>query len=170
MKDSKPKSLNKIILYKMCLLERFLTILSAIGFVSLPIACLILGIVNLEWKVIILILASIVYSVIVYLSVFKEYICLDIKNDKLVISNGPRYREEAFFINDILSIEISGGYSYTDFTIDVNMKGYTEKISTWSTPPYNKSLIIGNRMQRQRLEKFCEECNAYLESRDKKIG
>jgi hypothetical protein len=66
------------------------------------------------------------------------------------------------------SIEISGGTSYTDFTIDVNMEGYTEKISTWSKTPYNKSLINGNRMQRQRLEKFCEKCNAYLKSRDKK--
>jgi hypothetical protein len=171
MKDSKPKSLNKnrIIIYQMTLLDKFLCALTALGSLGLPISALIINAVDFTLEVMVFLLAAIGINILMYFSIFKEYICLDIKNNKLIIRESPGFWKEELLISDVLSIKISDGTNTRDFfTIDIETLTCTKKIYSWSTPPSSRTSIVGRRIQRQRLEKFCEECNAYLESRDKK--
>lgn len=159
----KNKFLNKkIIIYQLTMIERILGVLSGILFTILPISCLILGVRNVI-EMIILLLLMIGYCVLVFFYVFKTYICLDIKSNKLIIREMPGFKKEEFFLEDIISIQVSDGVYYKEFfTIDINMLQYTKKISSWSHPTSRISMFAGYKRQTKRLKKFCERCNEYL--------
>ena len=104
-----------------------------------------------------------------FFNVFKTYICLDIKSNKLIIRETPGFKKEEMFLENIFSIEVSdGAYTKEFFTIDINMPGYTKKISSWSVPPKSRiSMFGGYKRQTKRLKKFCERCNEYLNNKNK---
>ena len=161
----KNKSLNKkIIIYQMTMIDRILGVWSGILFTIIPISCLILGFEQ-AMEMIILLLIAIVYCVFMFFNVFKTYICLDIKSNKLIIRETPGLKKEEFFLENIISIEVSDGvYTKEFFTIDINMRGHTKKISSWSVPPKSRiSLFGGYKRQTRRLKNFCAECNKYLQ-------
>lgn len=147
----------------MTLMDRILGVWSGIMFTTLPIICLILGF-DRVLEMIILLLVMIVYCIFMFLNVFKTYIFLDIKNNKLVIRETPGLKKEELCLENILSIGVSDGtYTREFFTIDINMLGYTKKISSWSVPPQSRiSMFGGYKRQTKRLKKFCKECNKYL--------
>ena len=165
----KSKSLNKkIVIYQMTLMDRILGVWSGILLTTIPIICLILGFEQV-FEMIILLLVMIVYCVFMFLNVFKTYILLDTKNNKLIIRETPGLKKEELFLENIISIEISdGAYTKEFFTININMLGYTKKISSWSVPPKSRiSMFGGYKKQTKRLKKFCERCNEYLNKRNK---
>ena len=102
-----------------------------------------------------------------FLNVFKTYILLDTKNNKLIIRETPGLKKEELLLENIISIEISdGAYTKEFFTININMLGYTKKISSWSVPPKSRiSFFGGYKKQTKRLKKFCEECNKHLSNK-----
>lgn len=167
MKNSKSDYLDKIIIYQMTLLDKLAGVFSALLLVAFSIECLIL---DFEYKLgmtILLLLFMIVYCVFIYFDIFKTYVCLDIPNNKLIIREMPGVKKEEIFLDNIISLTVSDGiYAKECFTFDVNMHGYTKKIDSWSVPPSSKiSIFSGRKGQRKRLEKFCEECNQYLNNR-----
>lgn len=154
---------NKIIIYQMTLMDRVLGVWSGILLTSIPIICLISGFENV-FAMIILLLVMIVYCIFMFFNIFKTYICLDIKNNKLIIRETPGFKKEEFVLENINSIEVSDGvYTKEFFTIDINMTGYTRKISSWSVPPKSRiSMFGGYKRQNKRLKKFIFKCEKYL--------
>lgn len=154
---------NKIIIYQMTLMDRVLGVWSGILLTSIPIICLISGFENV-FAMIILLLVMIVYCIFMFFNIFKTYICLDIKNNKLIIRETPGFKKEEFVLENINSIEVSDGvYTKEFFTIDINMTGYTRKISSWSVPPKSRiSMFGGYKRQTKRLKKFIFKCEKYL--------
>lgn len=154
---------NKIIIFQMTLMDRILGVLSAVLLTIIPILCLILGFEQVI-EMIILLLIMFVYCVFMFFNVFKTYICLDKKNKKFIIRETPGLKKIELDLENIISIEISDGdYNKELFTIDINMQGYTKKITSWSVPPQSRiSMFGGYKRQTKRLKKFCEECNEYL--------
>ena len=154
---------NKIIIYQMTLMDRVLGVWSGILLTSIPIICLILGFEKV-FAMIILLLVMIVYCIFMFFNIFKTYICLDIKNNKLIIRETPGFKKEEFVLENINSIEVSDGvYTKEFFTIDINMTGYTRKISSWSVPPKSRiSMFGGYKRQIKRLKKFIFKCEKYL--------
>ncbi len=129
MASLKNGSSNKVIIHQMTLIDRILGVWSGILFTILPIMGLILDFEQV-FVMIILLLVMIVYCVYMFFSVFKTYICLDIKNNKLIIRETPGFKKEELFLENIISIEVSDGvYTKEFFTIDINILGYTKKIS-----------------------------------------
>ena len=170
MKKSKKRSSNKIIIYQMTLLDRILGVWSGILLTSLPIIGLILGFEQVM-GMIILLFAMIIYCVLMFFNVFKTYICFDIKNNKLIVRETPGFKKEEFLLENILSIEVSDGfYTKEFFTININMLGYTKKISSWSDPLKSRISMFGEyKRQTKRLKKYCEECNRYLSNKKHQI-
>lgn len=154
---------NKIIIYQMTLMDRVLGVWSGILLTSIPIICLISGFEKV-FTMIILLLVMIVYCIFMFFNIFKTYICLDIKNNKLIIRETPGFKKEEFALENINSIEVSDGvYTKEFFTIDINMTGYTRKISSWSVPPKSRiSMFGGYKRQIKRLKKFIFKCEKYL--------
>lgn len=164
----KNKFLNKkIIIYQMTMMDRILGICSGILFTTIPIICLILGFEKVI-EMIIMLLVMIVYCFFMFFNIFKTYICLDIKNNKLMIRETPGFKKEELFLENITSIKVSdGSYAKEFFTIDIIMLGYTKKIRSWSVPPKSRiSMFGGYKRQAKRLKKFCEKCNEYLNKRN----
>lgn len=160
----KSKSLNKkIIIFQMTLMDRILGVLSGILLTIIPIICLILGFEQVI-GMIILLLVMIGYCVFMFFNVFKTYLCFDKKNNKLIIRETPGFKKDELYLENIISIEVSDGvYTKEFFTIDINMPGYTKKISSWSVPPKSRISMFGSyKRQIKRLKKFCKECNEYL--------
>lgn len=115
-----------------------------------------------------LLLAMIMYCIFMYFIVFKTYICIDIKNNKIVIRKFPGYKKEELSLYELVDIKVSDGLpaEFKDFfTIDIKFKGYTKQITSWSVGPGSLPLTGSYRKQRKRLEKFCDECNKYLKNR-----
>ena len=165
----KNKFLNKkIIIYQMTMIDRILGVWSGILLTIIPIICLILGFEQVMGMIIFL-LVMIVYCVFMFFNVFETYICLDIKSNKLIIRETPGFKKEELLLENIISIKVSdGAYTKEFFTIDINMPGYTKKISSWSVPPKSRiSMFGGYKRQTRRLKKFCERCNEYLYRRNK---
>lgn len=158
---------NKIIIFQMTLMDRILGVWSGILFIALPIIGLILGFEPVI-EMIILLLVMIAYCVFMFYSVFKTYICLDIKNNKLVIREMPGFKKEELSLENVISIVVSDGvYTKNFFTIDIKTPRYTKKISSWSTPPESRiSMFGGYKRQTKRLKKFCTQCDKYLNQRN----
>ena len=166
MKNLKNGFSNRIIIYQMTLLDRVVGMWSALMFTALPIVGLLLGFEN-KIGIIILLFAMVVYCIFMWFSVFKTYICLDVKNSKLIIRETPGLKKEELSLDAVTDIKISDGVNTKKlFTIDINMGGYVKQIKSWSTPPDSRiSMFGGYKRQTKRLEKFCIKCNEYLKTK-----
>ena len=158
----KNKSSNncKLIIHKIPLLDRIVGLFSSLVLTIIPIVCLCL---NYEHKInmIILLIALLFFSFVMYLRAFKTYICFDLDSNKITISNG--LKKEEFSIYGLMSITVETDTKYPNlFSLNYNFVGYTKKDYSWSTGPSSRVLFGSINTQRKRLEKFCEECNKYL--------
>lgn len=150
----------KLIIHKMPLLDRIIGLFSSLVLTIIPIACLCLNYEN-KISMIILLIALILFSFVMYLGAFKTYICFDIKNKKITISEGLKKEELSTF--GLMSITVEADTKYPNsFSLNYNFIGYSKKEYGWSTGPSSRVLFGSIKTQRRRLEKFCEECNKYL--------
>lgn len=158
----KNKSLNncKLIIHKMPLLDRIIGLFSSLVLIIIPIVCLCLNYEN-KISMIILLIALILFSFVMYLNAFKTYIRFDVDNNKIIISKGLKKDELSIF--GMTSITVETDAKYPDlFSLNYNFIGYSKKDYGWSTGPSSRVLFGSIKTQRRRLEKFCEECNKYL--------
>ena len=158
----KNKSLNncKLIIHKMPLLDRIIGLFSPFILMIIPIVCLFLNYEN-KISMIILLIALILFCFIMYLSAFKTYICFDIENKNIIISEGLKKEELSTF--GLMNITVETDKKDTKlFSLNYNFIGYSKKDYGWSTGPSSRVLFGSIKTQRIRLEKFCEECNKYL--------
>ena len=158
----KNKSLNncKLIIHKMPLLDRIIGLFSPFILMIIPIVCLFFNYEN-KISMIILLIALILFCFIMYLSAFKTYICFDVNNNKIIISRG--LEKEELSILGMTSITVETDTKYPNlFSLNYNYIGYSKKDYGWSTGPSSRVLFGSIKTQRIRLEKFCEECNKYL--------
>ena len=159
----KNKSLNNntfLIIYKMPLIERIMGILSPIILIIIPIVCLFLNYED-KFNMIVLLIVLLFLGFVMYLSTFKTYICFDIENKKIIISEGLKKEELSTF--GLMNITVETDKKDTKlFSLNYNFIGYSKKDYGWSTGPSSRVLFGSIKTQRIRLEKFCEECNKYL--------
>lgn len=167
MKDSKQKSLNKnnkIIIHRLPLGERILYPFSTVALTLFYLATSYEKFKdNLE--TIIVFFGLVIACFAMYLLAFKNYICFYVDAQKITIRDG--LSKEEFSTTSMTNVKITEDIKHKFFTLDICFTTYTKKNYDWLGP--KSGVIFGStRRQRVRLEKFCEECNAYLESRDKK--
>jgi len=171
MKKSKNGYLNKIIIYKFPIIDRIINIFSFIFFIILGLICIIAKLYNNSEElvvIIIILLFTLVFSVISCFSLCNSYICFDIENNKIIISDGLKKKE----LGALSLISISVGYASkysNNYTLNFNYIGFTIKNNDWLTHSISRptTLFYSIRIQVKRLKKFCEECNRYLSSRQK---
>ena len=158
----KNKSLNncKLIIHKMPLLDRIIGLFSPFILMIIPIVCLFLNYEN-KISMIILLIALILFSFVMYLNAFKTYIRFDVDNNKIIISKGLKKDELSIFGMTNITVETDAKYPNL-FSLNYNFIGYSKKDYGWSTGPSSRVLFGSIKTQRRRLEKFCEECNKYL--------
>lgn len=158
----KNKSLNncKLIIHKMPLLDRIIGLFSSLVLIIIPIVCLCLNYEN-KISMIILLIALILFSFVMYLNAFKTYIRFDVDNNKIIISKGLKKDELSIFGMTSITVETDAKYPNL-FSLNYNFIGYSKKDYSWSTGPSSRVLFGSIKTQRRRLEKFCEECNKYL--------
>ena len=162
LKNTAPE--KKIRIYQMPVLERILGIFSAIVLTAIPISGLILGFERIGGMVILL-LAMIVYDVFVFWISFKTYICLDLKENKLIIREDFGIKKEELFLDSITNIEVSDGTNVkTLFTIDIHYGSHTKKIISWSAHPTCRlAMFRVYKRQTERLKRYIAKVNTYLE-------
>ena len=164
MKNLKNGISNKIIIYKIPIVERIVMMLSAITMTFIPLICIIASLFNNDIeliKMIFLLIIMIFVSFVMYFSAFKTYICFDVDNNKITINEG--LKKEEISIYGLMSITVETDTKYPNlFSLNYNFVGYTRKDYSWSTGLSSRVLFGSVRTQRRRLEKFCEECNKYL--------
>lgn len=91
--NEKSMAKTKIIIYQATLLDRIIYILSGIGLFGFFIMFLTTKTGNyLIW--ITLLVINFIYCIYSYLILFKTFICLDIKNNKLIIRESPGIRKK----------------------------------------------------------------------------
>ena len=158
----KNKSLNncKLIIHKMPLLDRIIGLFSSLVLIIIPIVCLCLNYEN-KISMIILLIALILFSFVMYLNAFKTYIRFDVDNNKIIISKGLKKDELSIFGMTSITVETDAKYPNL-FSLNYNFIGYSKKDYGWSTGPSSRVLFGSIKTQRRRLEKFCDECNKYL--------
>lgn len=151
----------------MPLFERIMGIFSAIVLTSIPLVCLLIGVEKIL-ESIVLLLVMIMYSIFMFLCVFKTYICFDTENKKVVVREFPGTNRQKLSLERVIDIRISEGTQYKElFTIDVDYDGKTKQIISWSAHPTCR-LAMFNVYHRQmkRLNKFVLKCNEYLRDRE----
>lgn len=156
----------KIIVYQMPLLERFLGAFSAIVLLAIPLAYLFIPLYenSKEFMLGIVIFAAVTaYCVLMYLCIFKTYICLDISGNKLVIREFLQAKKE-IPLTDVASLTVSDDLMRKGvFSLDINRIGYTQKILSWSThPSYRLAMFRVYERQTKRLRRFVDKCNQYF--------
>ena len=171
MEKLKNGSLNKITLYQLPLGSQIAYLCSAIGLTFLPI----FGIIVLEEKVaaLFILLALLAFDVYIFFLVFKTYIRVDFSTNQLIIREFPGFTKKVINLDDVRQISISpaciASSTQQYFTISILHSAGVYRINSWSKgAPLGFSLMFNNnRRQIKRLEKFCEKCNQYLNSRQK---
>lgn len=158
----KNKSSNncKLIIHKMPLLDRIIGLFSSLVLTIIPIVCLCLNYEN-KISMIILLIALILFSFVMFLNAFKTYICFAVENKKITISKGLKKEELSTY--GLISVTVENDAKYPNlFSLNYNYIGYSKKDYGWSTGPSSRVLFGSIKTQRIRLEKFCKECNKYL--------
>ena len=142
-------------------LDRIFGVLSAIFLTALPITVLILGFEPV-YKMIVLLLAMIIYCVFIFFNVFKTYISLDVAKKKITIREG--LKKEEWGTQYLIDINIVDDKAYPGlFYINFIFATHTKKDYGWSTGPSSRVFFGTTKTQKKRLKKFCEECNQYLQ-------
>ena len=155
---------KKIRIYQMPFLERMLGFFSAFVITAVPISGLILGFERIG-GMIILLLAAIVYDLFIVRISFKTYICLDVKENKLIIREDFGTKKDEMFLDSITGIEVSDGANVkTLFTIDIHYGSHTKKIISWSAHPTCRlAMFRVYKRQTERLKRYIAKVNTYLE-------
>ena len=173
MKKGKKASSDKITIYKLPLVTKVLFILAAIGLTSIPI----LGIIESKGKdygaIAMLLCFFSLLDTLIFFLVFKSYIRLDIKNNQFIIREFYGFVVKKIKLDEVKSVSLTIRHTintpyFKTFTIDVVHDRGVYWVETWSKPAMDFTLAFNNEVRQiKRLEKFCEKCNQYLNSRQK---
>ena len=163
LKNNKNIKNKYIIIHKVPLFERIFGLISSFLLLLIPITCLCLGFED-KLKIIIILIALLILLFIMYLNAFKMYICFDIVNKKITISEGLKKEKLSTF--GLMSITVENDKKYPKlFSLNYNFIVYSMKDYGWSTGPSSRVMFGSIKTQRKRLEKFCDECNMYLDNK-----
>lgn len=152
---------KKIKLYKLPLIEQIMCILSAIGLTAIPVALIGWEVYNFE--VIILLIVMIFVCILMYVSAFDSYICLDFEKQELIIRDGIATKKETIKLYCIEKIVCKDSERDKHlFTIQIKFKNSTlaREISDWST---RIGIFNSYNRQKRRVLKFSDRCNRLLE-------
>ena len=131
----------------MTLIDRILGIWSGILLTALPIICLIID-AGKKLIMIIVLFVMLIYCIFMFFNVFKTYICLGTKENKLIIRETPGLKKEEFSLENILNIEVSDGiYTKEFFTIPaififLQISFLCDILPLWHC--YNLELVLKN--------------------------
>ncbi len=157
---------KKLIIYQLPLFERTAFLLSAIFLTAIPVICLCLPNAYEDQThiiFIVLLLAMIVYDIYIFFGVFKLYVCLDFKCNKLIVRERIGFKKWEVPLVNVKSLCVTEGQNgYFTFDVKVNstnikLKGFCETTFGRGGVPFN-----GYKRQTNRLKKFCDEVNLYL--------
>lgn len=163
LKNNKNIKNQYIIIHKVPLFERIFGLVSSFLLLLIPITCLCLNYEH-KFNMIILLIVLLFLGFVMYLNAFKTYICFDIENKKITISKGLKKEELSTF--GLMSITVENDKKYPKlFSLNYNFIGYSKKDYGWSTGPSSRVMFGSIKTQRKRLEKFCDECNKYLDNK-----
>lgn len=84
---------RRIKIYQLPLISRITLLLSATMLTLFPLIALFCDFSG-KWKIVILLVAMIIFTIYAYMVVFKLYICLGLAKNKLIISEFPGTKKE----------------------------------------------------------------------------
>ena len=153
-------------LYQFPLITRIANLFAAFWLSALPFVAFLKK--GFSWQVFLFLLICILFDVLIFFSVFKTYLCLDLGRNALILRERNGYKAKIFPLDQIKEIRFSDGVpeEYREFfTIDIVFtNGYVERIKSWSSPAANRIMIFNMyARQKNRLLKFTQECNEILE-------
>lgn len=167
MKKSNIKPTKSITLYQVPLFYRVLTSVVAIALMAQSIWY---AITEGHYAMIVMYLAL---DVILGYIAFRKYYRLDVKANKFA-SCGFIIKEKVD-LDDIVCIKLAildtvKHDGRIPFTVNIQHKGgyvrcYSDWSSDWRLP--ESPIYINDKLQIKRLQKFCDKCNQYLNSRQK---
>ena len=170
MKNLREKNLNRITIYQVSLATRIVTCVCPL-ILYLPITNFIKN--GFSVDTLMFFLLMLVGNIFVFYNTFNTYIRLDVKANKLVIREFLAAKR-VIDLDDILQIEVSTDYVgktyHKNFTIDIVYDSLARhSIYSWcQSYPYTLPLAFkSDERQVKRLQKFCDKCNQYLNSRQK---
>ena len=163
MKNSNEKSFKSIIIYQSPLFYRVLMAVIAIAFTAFAIYCIYDG-----KGIMTIILLTLCLYVVFYIIGFGRYYRLDVKSNQFV-SSVP-FVKEKFDLDNVICIKLSAPESYgwhIDFSVNIQDKsGNVCVLTDWVWSFTNRN-VFTSRSTIKRLQKFCDKCNQYLNSRQK---
>ena len=166
MKNSRNGFSSKIIIYQMPMFERILALFSAIFLSVIPCLYLFIPLFGNTKELFLGItglIAVLAYDIYTYFCVFKTYICFDVCGKELVIREFLQ-TEEVVRLEDVTCLAVTLDPKYHNiFSLDINHRSYTQKITSWSTHPSCRlALFRVNERQVKRLRDFAYKCNQHL--------
>ncbi len=163
-KSSRNGPLNRIILHKKPILDKIVRIVTALAFTALPVIGLILDF-GRTLEVVLILICMLGCCFLAYLDVFRSYVCLELDTNKLVISNG--LKREEFSGEDLLGLRVVEYHKLERrLVLKIDFRGYSKEDDGWSYLHHYRTFIGSLDTQKKRMEDFCEQCNAYLSSRN----
>ena len=164
MSNSRNGSSSKIILYKKPILDKIVRIVASLAFTSLPVIGLILDF-GRTLEVVLILICMLGCCFLTYLDVFRSYVCLELDTNKLVISKG--LKREEFSGEDLLGLQVVEYHELERrLVLKIDFRGYSKENDGWSYLHHYRTFIGSLDAQKKRMEAFCEQCNAYLSSRN----
>ena len=104
--------------------------------------------------------------IVFYFSTFRAYLLFDGKNGKFLIRGFWGYQNREFLLSDLRALKISDDPKHIgQYTLDLDVSGNLVTFDFWwHTPGMFGGGYMNSKKQKQRLQKFVLECNAYLQS------
>lgn len=160
-KNLNKDNFSKVMIHKYPIFERIVMIISALILTLITFFNLIAKTYNNDIeliKTIFLFIVTILYCFGIYFSAFKTYIHFDVNNNKIIISKGLKKEELSTLGMESITVENDPKYPNL-FSLNYNFIGYSRKDYWWSTGLSSRLFFGTTKSQRNRLEKFCNECN-----------
>ena len=152
---------KKIKIYQTSFLQRGLAVFSVVFVAAIYLTILI---VNLNLYLVIggaVVLLLIVC--VLYFSTFRAYLLFDGKKGKFLIRGFWGYQNREFLLSDLRVLTITDHPKYKgQYTLDLNVSGNVVPFDFWWHTPGLQGGYMNSEKQKQRLQKFVAECNAYL--------
>ena len=160
---------NRIFIHKASLFERIFLTLTMFLFPAFLLFDVFDGAYDPleEWyKIFMLCTIALAIIFFLFLSAYKDYICLDMKKQKLIIHEYMRLRAIEFPMQDVLSLSISDStVRFHSFypVIRIQLRSSTVEILSWSSADIQPYFATAKQRE-QKLEHFVKLCNTHLNS------
>ena len=168
MKNSKNGCSSRIRIYQMPMLERALGCFTMMYEMFLAGGSIWLLIADEEIEALSMIavcFGMIFVCVFMFFSVFKTYLCLDLKSGFFIIREFPGIKKQELELRNIRTIRLIDNPKMSNrFEISIDYAGFIVTIRSWSEHPSCR-LAMFNMYNRQtkRLKSFIDRCNQYID-------